>query len=263
MSADRFEARYKVYKQLVGSKPDRQTRQRLPAGVAAALARQRPPPAHRRRPPRRSTSRRNPRKVTTPTTPAASASAACSPAGWSKSGARFIEVTTEYIPFLNWDTHDNGHTRLADLKKHIDRPIAQLVLDLEERGLLDRTLIVLASEFSRDMMIEGKPGASGAGPGASPGHDRGAEILRHAPPLHRSRLRADVRRRHEDAATSTATPPTNAPATPSTGRFIIEDLHATIYRALGICPKLAYEIESRPFYVTRDGLGKPIESVFA
>ncbi len=26
-------------------------------------------------------------------------------------GARFIEVTTEYIPFLNWDTHENGHTR--------------------------------------------------------------------------------------------------------------------------------------------------------
>src|SRR6202012_3102207 len=72
-------------------------------------------------------------------------------------GARFIEVTTEYIPFLNWDTHENGHTRLADLKKAIDAPVAQLVLDLEKRGLLDRTLIVLASEFSRDMMIEGKP----------------------------------------------------------------------------------------------------------
>jgi hypothetical protein len=39
----------------------------------------------------------------------------------------------------------------------IDAPIAQLVRDLEERGLLDRTLIVLASEFSRDMMVEGKP----------------------------------------------------------------------------------------------------------
>ncbi len=36
------------------------------------------------------------------------------------------------------------------MKKTIDAPIAQLVLDLEERGLLDRTLIVLASEFSRD-----------------------------------------------------------------------------------------------------------------
>ena len=44
------------------------------------------------------------------------------------------------------------------MKEQIDAPIAQLVLDLEERGLLDRTLIVLASEFGRDMMTEGKPG---------------------------------------------------------------------------------------------------------
>jgi hypothetical protein len=44
---------------------------------------------------------------------------------------------------------------------------------------------------------------------------------------------------------------------------VIEDLHATIYRALGISPKLSYEIEKRPFYVTRDGLGKPIGSLFA
>src|SRR5207248_5470177 len=72
-------------------------------------------------------------------------------------GARFIEVTTEYIPFLNWDTHENGHTRMVDMKKQIDAPVAQLVRDLEERGLLNRTLIVLASEFSRDSLIEGKP----------------------------------------------------------------------------------------------------------
>ena len=42
-------------------------------------------------------------------------------------------------------------------------------------------------------------------------------------------------------------------------RVVIEDLHATIYRALGISPKLAYEVEKRPFYVTRDGKGKPID----
>src|SRR4051812_35219027 len=71
-------------------------------------------------------------------------------------GARFIEVTTEYIPSLNWDTHENGHNRIAAMKAMIDAPIAQLVLDLEDRGLLDRTLIVVASEFSRDMIIEGK-----------------------------------------------------------------------------------------------------------
>ena len=46
------------------------------------------------------------------------------------------------------------------MKKAIDRPIAQLILDLEQRGLLDRTLVVIASEFSRDMMIEGVPGST-------------------------------------------------------------------------------------------------------
>ena len=46
------------------------------------------------------------------------------------------------------------------LKQAIDAPIAQLIRDLEERGLLDRTLVVLASEFSRDMMIEGVPGST-------------------------------------------------------------------------------------------------------
>src|SRR5439155_27085706 len=76
----------------------------------------------------------------------------------TEAGARFVEVTSEYIPFKNWDTHENGHQRLIDIKRQIDAPIAQLVLDLEERGLLNRTLVVVASEFGRDMMLEGKPG---------------------------------------------------------------------------------------------------------
>ena len=45
-------------------------------------------------------------------------------------------------------------------------------------------------------------------------------------------------------------------------RVVIEDLHASIYHMLGISPKLAYEIEKRPFYVTRDGEGKPINDLF-
>ena len=44
--------------------------------------------------------------------------------------------------------------------------------------------------------------------------------------------------------------------------MLIEDLHASIHRAVDISPKLAYEIEKRPFYVTRDGVGKPIEALF-
>ena len=40
-------------------------------------------------------------------------------------GARFVEVTTEYIPFIHWDTHENGHSTVARLKTEIDRPISQ------------------------------------------------------------------------------------------------------------------------------------------
>jgi hypothetical protein len=42
----------------------------------------------------------------------------------------------------------------------------------------------------------------------------------------------------------------------------IEELHSTIYRAMGISPRLNYEIERRPFYVTRDGKGQPINALF-
>ncbi|MBS1859512.1 MAG: DUF1501 domain-containing protein, partial [Acidobacteria bacterium] len=75
-----------------------------------------------------------------------------------EAGARYVEVTTEYIPFRYWDTHENGHERALDMKEQIDAPVAQLILDLEERGLLNRTLVVLASEFGRDAITEGKVG---------------------------------------------------------------------------------------------------------
>ena len=53
-----------------------------------------------------------------------------------EAGARFVEVTTEYIPFRYWDTHERGHERAKAMKEQIDAPLAQLILDLEERGLL-------------------------------------------------------------------------------------------------------------------------------
>lgn len=43
----------------------------------------------------------------------------------------------------------------------------------------------------------------------------------------------------------------------------IEDLHATIFTAMGISPKTEFDIESRPFYATKDGLGKSVRDVFA
>src|SRR5690625_5607515 len=44
------------------------------------------------------------------------------------------------------------------MKKQIDGPVSQLIKDLDRSGRLDRTLVILASEFSRDMMVEGRPG---------------------------------------------------------------------------------------------------------
>ena len=177
-------------------------------------------------------------------------------------GARFVEVTTEYVPFLHWDTHDNGHTRLAGLKRMIDSPIAQLVLDLEERGLLDRTLIVLASEFSRDMMMEGRP-------------EKKVRDQVQVPPVI-NELKFYGMHRHFTGAGSVlmfggglkgghlhGVTADERPCTTIKDRVVIEDLHATIYRALGISPRHAYEIEGRPFYVTRDGEGQAIDSLFA
>ncbi len=176
-------------------------------------------------------------------------------------GARFIEVTTEYVPFLNWDTHENGHTRLVDMKKQIDAPIAQLVLDLEARGLLNRTLIVLASEFSRDSLVEGKPGKK-------------VKDQVDVPAMMTDIKHYGMHRHFTDAGSvllfgggikrgllygKTAD---ERPCKTLEKRVIIEDLHATIYHALGISPRLAYETERRPFYVTRDGLGKPILELF-
>jgi hypothetical protein len=177
-------------------------------------------------------------------------------------GARFIEVTTEYEPFKHWDTHENGHTRLIDLKALIDAPIAQLVRDLDERGLLDTTLIVLASEFSRDMMMEGKPGKVVKDQVEVP--PTMTEMKHYG--MHRHFTGAGsvllfgggIKRgfKYGDSADERPCEAVSHPVK-------IEDLHATIYYALGISPKTSYEIESRPFYVTKDGLGQPIMELFA
>jgi Protein of unknown function (DUF1501) len=178
----------------------------------------------------------------------------------AEAGARYIEVTTEYIPFLNWDTHENGHERLVAMKQQIDAPIAQLVLDLEARGLLNRTLVVVASEFSRDLLIEGKPDLKVKDQVDVP--DRITEPKHYG--MHRHFTDAGsvllfgggVRRGHLHGVTAD-----ERPCRTVKDRVVIEDLHATIFRTLGIAPDAAYEVEQRPFYVTRDGKGKAITAL--
>ena len=178
-----------------------------------------------------------------------------------EAGARFVEVTTEYQPFLHFDTHDNGHTTMARMKSEIDQPIAQLILDLEARGALDRTLVIIASEFSRDMMIEGVPGST-AKDHSRARTDKLQEMKHYG--LHR----------HFTGGTSVAMfgggvkqgflygktadeRPLMAVEIPVS----VEDLHATIFTAMGVSPKTAYDVEKRPFFVTKDGHGKPVMDI--
>ena len=180
-----------------------------------------------------------------------------------EAGARYIEVTNEYLPFEYWDTHKNGHDKTSAMKQQVDRPIAQLVRDLDERGLLDRTMIILASEFSRDAMIEGnpeKPAPQGSDTGSLPavmterkhyGLHRhftgGGSVLMFGGGAKRGYLHgktADER-------------PCKAVENPVT----VADLHQTMYHALGIAPDTHYEIEGRPFYTTPDGKGAAVKEL--
>ena len=179
-----------------------------------------------------------------------------------EAGARYVEVTSEYIPFLYWDTHEHGHDRADAMKKIIDAPVAQLIRDLDERGLLDRTLVILASEFGRDAMTEGKVGKEVK--------DQAINI-----PDVMSEPRHYGMHRHFTAAGSIlmfgggikkgfiyGKTAEERPCTTIENPVVIEDLHATIYHALGIPPDTAYLAERRPVYVTRDGKGKPILELF-
>ncbi len=178
-----------------------------------------------------------------------------------ESGARFVEVTTEYVPFLHWDTHENGHDTAERMKREIDRPVAQLILDLEQRGLLNRTLVVLASEFSRDMIIEGVPGSTARDQSRAKADVLGE--MRHYG-LHRHftggssvlLFGGGIRRGFVYGETAEERPCT------ATKPVSITDLHATIYTAMGISPRTVFDVERRPFYATQDGQGKPVTELF-
>jgi hypothetical protein len=68
-------------------------------------------------------------------------------------GVRFIQVVSgPALPdgeFRNWDAHNSLEVNHGNNARMVDKPIAGLLADLKERGLLDTTLVVWASEFGR------------------------------------------------------------------------------------------------------------------
>jgi hypothetical protein len=180
----------------------------------------------------------------------------------AEAGARFIEVTTEYVPFMGWDTHENGHSRMVDMMKLIDAPIAQLIRDLDEKKLLSRTLVVIASEFSRDMLVEGKPEQKVQDQVQVPEkvtEDKFYGMHRHFTGAGGVVMFGGGVKRGSLYGVTADERPFVTIKNPVT----IPDLHASLYRAMGIAPDQSYETEGRPFFVTEDGKGKPIDALFA
>jgi hypothetical protein len=69
-------------------------------------------------------------------------------------GVRFVQLFDQ-----GWDHHGSVFSRLPGKCKQVDQPIAALIKDLKERGLLDETLVVWSAEFGRTPMGQGTGGS--------------------------------------------------------------------------------------------------------
>jgi hypothetical protein len=70
-----------------------------------------------------------------------------------EAGVRFVEVSDN-----NWDHHNNLETALPAKCEDIDKPIAGLIKDLKNRGLLDETLVIWSGEFGRTPAAQNRSG---------------------------------------------------------------------------------------------------------
>jgi hypothetical protein len=75
-----------------------------------------------------------------------------------EAGSKFITIHWESKGNNHWDLHGNNFKMLDSHLPQLDQLVPALVLDLEERGLLDRTLVVVMGEMGRTPTINSKAG---------------------------------------------------------------------------------------------------------
>jgi uncharacterized protein (DUF1501 family) len=157
-----------------------------------------------------------------------------------QAGVRFIEVShnLNFINGTGWDTHNQGQLKQHLLIQELDTALSTLVRDLEANQLLDRTLLVVATEFGRPAQFDG---------GGGRGH-QGSTF---------SVVLAGGGLKHCGAYGET----NELSKTIVSGPVSVPDLHATIHAALGIDPKKEIFDGARPVPIT-DG-GNAIRSLFA
>jgi uncharacterized protein (DUF1501 family) len=126
-----------------------------------------------------------------------------------EAGARFVSLS-----YGGWDHHANITASMRRLMPAFDQAYAALIADLDERGLLDETIVLVSSEFGRTPKINDTAGRDHWSKVfsvalAGGGFKRGAVI---------------------GSSGATANEPEETPVTP-------EDLAATMYHQLGIAPE--------------------------
>jgi len=157
-----------------------------------------------------------------------------------QSGVRFVEVShnMNFVNGTGWDTHNKGQLSQHLLIKDLDQALSTLILDLESHRMLDKTLIVVNSEFGRPAQFDNGGGRGHhakcftvalAGGGLKNGHMIGNSDELAMKALDRS--------------------------------VPVPDLFATICCAMGIDPSSElYAAGDRPVPITDQG--KPIQELF-
>src|ERR1043166_525615 len=183
-----------------------------------------------------------------------------------ESGARYIQVEYQYGPFKGFDMHENGRARMNEMKRQVDRPIAQLIKDLDQRGLLERTLVMITTEFGRTIASE--PSAGKEPDGFAERHT-GEKLVIESEKMYgfhghfssgNNLLFFGGGFKNGFVYGKTAD---HHPMVPVENPVRLEDVHATVYKALGIPADTSYVTEGRPFYVTKDGKSVPIDGLLA
>ncbi len=160
---------------------------------------------------------------------------------------RLVERGVRCIQLRNggWDSHSNLKSNHTKCGKHTDKPIAGLLQDLKQRGLLDSTLVVWGGEFGRTPTTEGSRTGDKRGRDHSPagysmwlagGGVRGGQVI--------------------GATDELGYVPVERPIAPA-------DMHATILHALGLDQhRLNFVHNNRTEIPTVLG-GELIQEVFA
>ena len=155
-------------------------------------------------------------------------------------GVRFVEVAhnLNFVNGTGWDTHNQGQENQHILIDQLDRAMSSLIDDLTQHDMLDKTLIVVATEFGRP------PGFDGGG---GRGHQSEAFTM----------VFAGGGMNHCGAYGTTDELSKKIVERPVS----VPDFHATIHHALGIDPIEYLYDGDRPVPITDNG--KPIGSLFA